>query len=82
MFYFIDIEDNQGVTRDTSGSNYRSYKEACTEALSSLMELVSNSKLDGQVLHAYIRNAEDQIVYKATLSLSGHDFDGVPYPTA
>ena len=73
MVYFIDIEDEHGLTKDMEGGDFPNKIDAYIEPLSSLSQIISDRgvNLHGRRVSAYIRDPSGRIVYKAALTLSG-----------
>ncbi|GEP08271.1 DUF6894 family protein [Methylobacterium gnaphalii] len=70
--FFIDIRAGDTIARDDDGADYPQFGDARQEALSTLAD-VSRVHLGDGSEHGYVaavRDEDDKVVFKATLSLT------------
>lgn len=70
--YFIDTFDGALDLRDTTGTDFASYDQACTEARRAVRDMIRDYVDDGgsRPLGVSVRNRDGKTVYALRLALS------------
>ena len=72
MLYYIDIETEDGLFKDTEGKVFIALEDASREAMSCLPEIMLGSDLkyrSSQII-ASVRDENGMILFRATLTLT------------